>query len=166
MAARTKSYVTPKYKTKHRVKNWPAYEAGLRKRGDVMVWFDEACADSWNAPSSGLPGGQRRYSDLAIVTALTLRTVLHLALRQAEGFEQRDAAIGRIAEVGRRRWCKESGAHRQARAENTMFRYKRLVGDGLRAKRPGAQATEARIAVNVLNRMHGLGTPESEAVVA
>ena len=86
MASRTKSYVTPKYKTKFRVNNWPAYEAGLRKRGDVTVWLDESCADSWNAPSSGLPGGQRRYSDLAIVTALTLRTVFHLALRQAEGF--------------------------------------------------------------------------------
>ena len=86
MAARTKSYVTPKDKTRYRVKNWPAYEAGLRKRGDVTVWFDDGCADSWSAPSSGLPGGQRRYSDLAIVTALTLRTVFHLALRQAEGF--------------------------------------------------------------------------------
>jgi hypothetical protein len=324
MAARTKSYVTPKYKTTYRVKNWPAYEAGLRNRGDVTVWFDEGCADSWNAPSSGLPGGQRRYSDLAIVTALTLRTVFHLALRQAEGFvgslirlmgldldtpdhttlsrrsatvnvpriarshqgpihlvidstglkilgdgewhahkhrttnkrrrwrklhlgadsqgfivasaltdsrehdapvgvrmidrlegpigrftadgaydtravyqalvtaagesgvtivipprktatpsqppeellEQRDAAIDRIAEVGRRRWRKESGAHRQARAENAMYRYKRLVGDGLRAKTPGAQATEARIAVSVLNRMFGLGMPDSKAVVA
>ncbi len=26
MAARTKSYVTPKYKTRYRVNNWPAYE--------------------------------------------------------------------------------------------------------------------------------------------
>ena len=43
MAARTKSYVTPKYKTKYKVRNWPAYEASLRKRGDVTVWFDEAC---------------------------------------------------------------------------------------------------------------------------
>ena len=83
-----------------------------------------------------------------------------------ELLEQRDAAIDRIAEVGRRRWRKESGAHRQARAENAMFRYKRLVGDRLRAKSPESQATEARIAVNVLDRMHGLGTPESEAVVA
>jgi hypothetical protein len=86
MAARTKSYVTPKYKTKYRVNNWPAYKAGLRKRGDMTVWFDEACTDAWNAPSSGLPGGQRRYSDFAIVTTLTLRAVFHLALRQAEGF--------------------------------------------------------------------------------
>ena len=68
------------------MQNWPAYEAGLRKRGDVTVWFDEGCTDSWNAPSSGRPGGQRRCSDLAIVTTPTLRTVFHLALRQAEGF--------------------------------------------------------------------------------
>jgi hypothetical protein len=80
--------------------------------------------------------------------------------------EQRDAAIGRSAEVGRRRWRKESGAHRQARGENAMFRYKRLIGDRLRAKRPEAQDRESMIAVNVLNRVIGLGMPASEAVVA
>ena len=47
----------------------------VRKRGDVTLWFDEDAIDSWNAPMSGRPGGQRRYSELAIVTALTLRTV-------------------------------------------------------------------------------------------
>ena len=31
-------------------------------------------------------GGQRRYSDLVIETALTLRLIYHLPLRQAEGF--------------------------------------------------------------------------------
>ena len=30
--------------------------------------------------------GPRRYSDLAIITVLTLRTVFHLPLRQTEGF--------------------------------------------------------------------------------
>lgn len=75
MAARTKSKVTPKFKTKYRVKNWPAYEAALRKRGDITIWFDEDAVEGWNAPPSGLPGGQQLYSDLAIVTALTMRTV-------------------------------------------------------------------------------------------
>ena len=64
---------------------------------------------------------------------------------------QRDAAIARIAEVGRRQWRKESGAHQQARAENAMSRYKRIIGDSLRAKKLGAQTREAMIAVNVLN---------------
>jgi hypothetical protein len=86
MAGRTKSKVTPKFKTKYRVNNWPAYEAALRKRGDHAVWFDEDAINRWNASPSGCPGGQRRYSDLAIACALTLRTVFQLPLRQAEGF--------------------------------------------------------------------------------
>ena len=40
MAARTKSYVTRKYKTTYRARSWPAYEAGLGKRAAVTVWFD------------------------------------------------------------------------------------------------------------------------------
>ena len=31
-------------------------------------------------------GAQRKYSDVAIETALTLRLLFHLPLRQAEGF--------------------------------------------------------------------------------
>jgi hypothetical protein len=323
MAARTKSKVTLKYKTKYRVTNWPAYEKSLRRRGDITVWFDEGAIAAWNAPSSGRPGGQHRYSDLAIVTALTLRTVFHLALRQTEGFvaslirlmgldlmtpdhttlsrrsstlkvaplakvhdgpihlvidstglkmvgdgewlahkhrtsntrrswrklhlgidsdgfivateltdssaddasvgvtmidhmeaaiarftadgaydtravydalaasgeadltivvppkktavvdpraarpwAQRNDAIARITEVGRRQWRKEAGAHQQARAENGMFRYKRIIGGGLRARKFAAQRREAAIAVNVLNRMTRLGTPKSEAIAA
>ncbi|MBT6146166.1 MAG: hypothetical protein HN712_29485 [Gemmatimonadetes bacterium] len=68
------------------MKNWAAYDTALRERGDITVWFDEEATSAWNAPSSGRPGGPRTYSDLAIVTALTLRTVFHLPLRQAEGF--------------------------------------------------------------------------------
>jgi len=86
MTARTKSKVTPKYKTKYRVTNWAVYEESLRRCGDIMVWFDEDAINAWNAPPSGHPGGQPKYSDLAIVTSLTLRLVFHLALRQTEGF--------------------------------------------------------------------------------
>ena len=81
-----RSKVSPKYKTKYRVKNWPSYDTALRNRGDITVWFDEESICAWNAPPSGRPGGQRKYSDLAIVTALTLRTVFHLPFRQTEGF--------------------------------------------------------------------------------
>ena len=78
--------------------------------------------------------------------------------------EQRNAAIERIAEVGRRQWRKESGAHQQARAENAMFRYKRIVGDGLRAKRFEAREREAKIGVLLINRMTELGMPKSVAI--
>ena len=86
MPAVKSSLVHPKYKTKYRVKNWRAYEGGLRSRGDVTVWFSDEAIAEWTPPMSGVRGGQRRYSDLAIETALTLRTVFRLALRQTEGF--------------------------------------------------------------------------------
>jgi len=323
MAGRTKTKVSANYKTKYRVKNWPAYDTALRDRGDITVWFDEESICAWNAPPSGRPGGQRRYSDLAIVTALTLRTVFHLPLRQTAGFVasviglmglalqtpdhttlsrrhrsvevphlprghegplhlvidstglkifgdgewqahkhrtsshrrswrklhlaidgegyiiaaaltdrsvtdasvgisileqfegtiarftadgaydsrqiyealdavgatnirvvippkktaivdsrakgpwcQRNDAIKRIRKVGRRQWRKESGAHQQAHAENGMYRYKRIIGDRLRAQHRESQKTEVLIAVNVINRMTALGTPESAKIVA
>ena len=323
MAARTKTKVSPKYKTKYRVKNWPAYDIALRERGDITVWFDDEAVCSWNELPSGRPGGQRRYSDLAIVTALTLRLVFHLPLRQTEGFVtslislmgltlqtpdhttlsrrhrsveiphfprgqggplhlvidstglkmlgdgewlahkhktsnkrrswcklhlgidgdgyiiasaltdriaddafvaismleqiedsiawfaadgaydsrpmyealaasgvadiqivippmktaavdvratgvwcQHNQAIERIDKIGRRQWRKESGAHRQARAENGMYRYKRMIGDRLRVHHHESQKREALIAVNVINRMTALGMPDSEKIVA
>ena len=62
--------------------NWPAYNQALVRRGDVTVWLSSEAIAAWTARRSG----QRRYSDLAIETALTLRLLSHLPLRQAEGF--------------------------------------------------------------------------------
>ena len=57
MAARTKTKVSPKYKTKYRVKNWAAYDISLRDRGDITVWFDDEAICAWNALPNGRPGG-------------------------------------------------------------------------------------------------------------
>ena len=80
------SKVHPTYKTKYRVANWPAYNQALVRRGDVTVWLSSEAIAAWTPRRSGRRGGQRRYSDLAIETALTLRLLSHLPLRQAEGF--------------------------------------------------------------------------------
>jgi hypothetical protein len=71
-------------KQRHRVTNWPSYEAGLRARGSLTVWFTEAAIAAWGAEPRTGRGGQLRYSALAITTALTLRAVFRLALRQTE----------------------------------------------------------------------------------
>ena len=81
-----KSKVHPTYTTKYRVANWPAYNRALVRRGDVTVWVSSEAIAAWTPRRSGRRGGQRRYSDLAIETALTLRLLSHLPLRQAEGF--------------------------------------------------------------------------------
>ncbi len=70
---------------RHRVTNWPAYEAGLRARGSLTVWFSDAAVEGWKAGPRTTRGGRPRYSALAIATALTLRAVFRLALRQTEG---------------------------------------------------------------------------------
>ena len=72
----------------YRVRNWPQYEAGLRRRGDLTLWFSEEAIAAWRAPTGEKPGGQPVYSDLAIEAALTIRLVYGLALRQTEGFLQ------------------------------------------------------------------------------
>jgi hypothetical protein len=71
---------------RYRVQNWPAYEAGLRRRGDLTLWLDEDALAGWQAPRRTTPGGQAWYSDAAIELVLMLRLVFHLPLRQAEGF--------------------------------------------------------------------------------
>ena len=76
----------------------------------------------------------------------------------------RDAAVARIKEVGRRQWRKEADYHQQGRAENTFFRYKRLLGGRLRARDPVAQKVEVRLGCNVLNRMLQLGAAKSVAI--
>ena len=310
------SRVHPKYKTKYRVTNWSEYERGLVQRGDVTVWLSRDAIAAWSPAPNGRRGGQRKYSDLAIETALTLRLVFHLPLRQTEGFlnsviwlmdvelvapdhttlsrrsqgidvslrrmttgepihlvidstglsivgqgewaaakhggkgkrgwkklhlgvdrsgaivvqlltdgtaddaktglelieavegditrvvadaaydtvavydaagargaevivsptrtaavsrrsprsTARDRTIKRVEEVGRRQWKKESGYHQQGTVENAFFRYKAIVGDRLRARQSDAQAAEATLACNVLNRMFEVGRPASSAV--
>src|SRR3954447_12261271 len=69
----------------HRVKNWAEYDAGLRARGSLTVWFTAEAIEAWCAAPRTTRGGQPSYSDLAITTALTLRAVFRLALRQTEG---------------------------------------------------------------------------------
>ena len=76
-----KSRIHPKYKTRYRVGNWRAYERALVQRGDVTLWLSAAARDAWRPSPSGQPGGQKRFSDLAITTALTLRLVFRLPLR-------------------------------------------------------------------------------------
>src|SRR5215216_2577113 len=70
---------------KHKVTNWPAYDASLRQRGSLTVWFTEEAIRAWAAEPRTTRGGQPWYSPLAILTALTLRAVFRLALRQTEG---------------------------------------------------------------------------------
>ena len=73
----------------------------------------------------------------------------------------RDRTITLVKQLGRRRWKQVSGYHRQGRVENTFFRDKSIIGDGLRARSPAGQGSEAVLGCEILNRMTALGRPVS-----
>ena len=76
-------------KKAYRVRNWREYEAGLRNRGSLTVWISLTAGKlvNWDAPRPRRrkPGRQRKYSNHAIETAVTLGMVFHLSSRQSEG---------------------------------------------------------------------------------
>jgi IS5 family transposase len=311
------SRVHPNFNTRYRVSNWAEYDRSLVQRGDITLWITPAAIKAWTPKSSGRRGAPRKYSDLAIETALALRLVFRLPLRMAEGFLRsllammdltleapdhttlsrrsmnlrvdlglvnskkpihlildstglsivgegqwasakhgrrgkrgwrklhigvdrsgqihaqvltdssvddastgigimnatrgklssvtgdaaydtvaiydvangrgakvvvpptrsaavsrrgprsaaRDKTIKRVNRVGRRRWKKEAGYHRQGTVENAFFRYKTILGDRLHARSRRAQEAEVAIGCKSLNVMLALGRPKSVAVV-
>src|SRR5690554_3085756 len=68
---------------RYRTTNWSAYNASLRKRGSLSVWFDPDMV--WHAEKSGKRGRPETFSDAAIQTYLTLKVLFGLPLRQAAG---------------------------------------------------------------------------------
>jgi hypothetical protein len=53
-----------------------------------------------------------------------------------------------------------SGYHRRALVEVDISRFKRIIGDGPRARNDRRRATEVAIAMTALYRMLALGRPE------
>ena len=74
----------------YRVRNWREDETGLRARGSLTVWLGltDGKLANWNSPrpTRRKPGRQRKYSNHAIETTVTLGLVFGLASRQTEGF--------------------------------------------------------------------------------
>jgi hypothetical protein len=75
---------------------------------------------------------------------------------------QRDRHLRMIRDRGRMGWQRAVGYGRRSLGETAMFRYKAIIGRGLRARTLPAQKTEARVACSVLNRMTRLGMPVSQ----
>jgi hypothetical protein len=78
-----RSKIHPKYKTKYRVKNWAAYDRALVGRGDFTLWITPEALEAWRPAHTGSCGAQPKFSNVAIETALTLRSaprhdVLHI----------------------------------------------------------------------------------------
>ena len=77
---------------------------------------------------------------------------------------ERNRNIRSRARLGRRQWHTKSGYSRRSMVENTMYRYKSIIGPMMRSRTLQGQRVEARVGCRILNRMAALGMPESHRV--
>jgi hypothetical protein len=155
-----------KHKTSNKRRSWRKLHLGID--GDGFIVASELTDSSVDDASVGVTMTEQveaaigrftadgAYDTRAIYEALAASGAANIRIaippkktatvdpRASGPWRQRNDAIERIAEVGRRQWRKESGAHQQARAENGMYRYKRIIGDRLRAKKLEAQRGDNR----------------------
>ena len=90
----------PKYRKKYKIHNWRSYERSLINRGDLTLWLSEDVIQSWNSDLDQRMGRPKLYSDLAIETALTLRLLFKLRLRQLRQTESFLKSSFRLMNVG------------------------------------------------------------------
>jgi IS5 family transposase len=67
----------------YRTTNWRSYNAALKQRGSLHIWFDPATV--WLAEPSGKRGRSATFTDAAIQACLTLKALFGLPLRQTTG---------------------------------------------------------------------------------
>ena len=67
-----------------------------------------------------------------------------------------------LEEKGRAGWQKETDYNRRALAENTMHRYKSIIGNKLTSRTTANRNTEIQIGVKILNKMNGLCRPKAK----
>jgi hypothetical protein len=71
----------------HRIRNWPDYSAGLKQRGSLTFWISSDVLENWEVKEkTGQPGATCTYTNQAIVTMVSLKSVFGLPGRALCGF--------------------------------------------------------------------------------
>ena len=74
-------------KNQYRIRNWSEYNAGLKRRGSITFWLSTEIIEEWLVNQrTGKRGASTVYSDTAIATMSTVKSVFSLAGRQLQGF--------------------------------------------------------------------------------
>ena len=73
--------------SQRRIRNWPEYNKGLKQRGSLTFWISPEVLANWEVKQkTGKPGASATYSNQAIVTMVTLKSVMGLPGRALCGF--------------------------------------------------------------------------------
>lgn len=81
-----KSKTLKKTKIPYKVRNWSFYNKSLVQRGDITFWFSEEAVQQWLYTGKHSQGAPKIFGDIAIETALTIRSLYSLTLRSTQGF--------------------------------------------------------------------------------
>jgi hypothetical protein len=143
---------------KHATKttNWREYEAGLQQRGSLTAWISE--------------DEEVVYEVVENHTAARSPRVLIPPTRNAQlkpeaaVLRERNRNLRSRARLGRRQWHTKSGYSRRSLVENTVYRYKTIIGPAMCSRALQGQRVEARVGCRILNTMAALGMPESHRV--
>ena len=87
-----------------------------------------------------------------------------LSPRPSAALKERNRNVRSINKLGRREWPKRTGYSRRAMVENTIYRYKTIIGRAMTSRTLVGQRVEVRLACQVLNTMTRLGMPDSYRV--
>ena len=77
------------------------------------------------------------------------------------GLAERNQAIDRIEQIGRKQWKQEVGYHKRSLSETAMHRYKMVIGNTLTTRKIENQVTEVRVGCHILNVFRGCGMPNA-----
>ena len=77
---------------------------------------------------------------------------------------QRDKHVGFIKKHGRHLWENKVKHYRRLLVENTIGRYKKIIGSKLKSRDFEAQENEVCLGCKIINTMFRLGTPLHPAV--
>ena len=74
-------------KNQYHIRNWSEYNAGLKHRGSIIFWLSADVIEEWLiVEKTGKREASTTYSNVAIATMSTIKSIFSLAGRQAQGF--------------------------------------------------------------------------------
>jgi IS5 family transposase len=88
----------------------------------------------------------------------------HKAKTEDQIKRARDKVVWEIQQKGRKEWKQQSGYHRRSLAENSFYRYKKILGDKLASRKFANQQIEALLRCHALNRITLNGMPISASI--
>ena len=88
-----------------------------------------------------------------------------LSPNTSTALRERNRNIRSIRKLGRCEWPTQSGYSKRSMVENTMYRYKTIIGRSMRSRTLDGQRIEVQLASKILNTMTLFGMPDSYKVV-